>query len=76
MCIRDRLDAVISASEKTEQLKQDVQTAMDTLKEENFHIELGVKLSEDEQTNYRDSVSSYVSSVQGYMDQQLSLIHI
>ena len=65
-----QLDAVISASEKTEQLKQDVQTAMDTLKAENFHIELGVKLSEDEQTNYRDSVSNYVSSVQGYMDQQ------
>lgn len=65
-----QLDAVISASEKTEQLKQDVQTAMDTLKAENFHIELGVKLSEDEQTNYRDSVSGYVSSVQGYMDQQ------
>lgn len=65
-----QLDAVITANEKTEALKQEVQTAVEELNLQNLSVGVGMKLTQEEQENYRQSVMGYIGSVQEYMNQQ------
>ncbi len=64
-----KIDAIISSSEKAEEFKKDLETSLEEINQMNWKVKVGLQLTEEEQEGYRQTISNYVDSVIGYMEQ-------
>lgn len=65
-----RVDAVIDAKDKLEELQSDIESTIQTMEKAEWKIGVGLELTEEEKGEYKQSVTDYVSGVQSYIEQQ------
>lgn len=65
-----RVDAVIDAKDKLEELQSNIESTIQTMEKTEWKIGVGLELTEEEKGEYKQSVTDYVSGVQSYIEQQ------
>nr|DAE53213.1 MAG TPA: minor tail protein [Caudoviricetes sp.] len=65
-----KLDAAIEAKGKLEEFETQMQTAVDEMDKAAWKVSVGMDLTEEEKVSFKQSVTDYVSGVQGYVEQQ------
>ena len=65
-----RIDAVIDAKEKLEELETSIQESIETINKAEWKVGIGLELTDSERKEYQQSVTDYISGVQDYINQQ------
>lgn len=65
-----RVDAVIDAKEKLEELETTIQESIETINKTEWKVGIGLELTDSEKEEYQQSVTDYISGVQDYINQQ------
>lgn len=65
-----KLHDAISAFDELDTMQDSIDNAMRTINKMNWKVSIGMKLSKDDQAEYKEAVASYVSEVQNYATQQ------
>lgn len=65
-----KLHNVIEEFGELDTLQDSINSAMRTINKINWKVSIGMKLSDEDVTDYKESISSYVSDVQNYITQQ------
>lgn len=64
-----KVDAVIDAREKLDEFETEIESAIETINKTEWKVSVGLKLTEDEKESYKQAISSYISGVQSYINQ-------
>ena len=65
-----KLHSVIEEFGELDTLQDGINSAMRTINKMNWKVSIGMNLSDDDVTDYKESISSYVADVQNYITQQ------
>lgn len=71
-----RIDAVIDAKDKLDELKSGIQETIQIMNKNEWKVGIGLELTEEEQEEYRQSVTDYISGVQSYVEQQRYAVNL
>ena len=71
-----RIDAVIDAKDKLDELRSGIQETIETMEKNEWKVGIGLELTEEEKEEYRQSVTEYISGVQNYVEQQQYAVNL
>lgn len=65
-----RLDAYVDAKSELEAFETDIEDAYKRMEKLDWKVSIGLQLTEDEEQEYLSSVTGFIESAQGYIEQQ------
>lgn len=65
-----QLQESISELKELDEINESIEDTVSELNKMNWKVSLGMELKEEEQEQYKDNIASYVSEVQGYLEQE------
>jgi len=72
----DALDQFGDAADKVDQYKSQLTEATEELNKLNWKVSIGVELSDDEQQDYINAISQYISGMEDTLSQQQYTVHV
>lgn len=65
-----KIDAAITAKEKVAEFEKNLKADIETLNKMNWEVSVGIKLSKDEISTYKQTINNFISDAESYIQQQ------
>lgn len=72
----DSIQKSIASMENVDKIAQEISDSVDIINQLNWKVDIGIELSDDEKQKYKDSITTYISSVSDIVNEKQYAINV